>query len=101
MAHPIFDAPAYPWHRRDARTAREVMTAAVQAPALINNLYHSSGPDLRPLALGKPSDQIWMDALEQLATAGRIKHFCDVVLSRPDLAATHAGLRALVDAEDV
>ncbi len=101
MPHPFFDVTGYPWHRSDAVATYKALYDGIRPPATIDTLYRECGPDLAPLALGRPPDQIWKDALEFLTVARRLQKLCEIVIAAEAYTAVHPFMRAMVDAQDV
>lgn len=79
MAHPFFDAVAYPWHRADADEFHKALWKSVPLPDRIDVLYKRCGAGLAPLPLTLAPDLIWKNALQQLTAAHKLRDFCDIV----------------------
>jgi hypothetical protein len=82
MAHPFFDAIAFPWHRREAQELHAVLIRAITNPNEINLYYQQSGGALPPLTLNQPPQLVWREALENVARAGAMEALCDVLLTQ-------------------
>src|SRR6266508_2288275 len=97
MAHPFFDASAYPWHRPEAVRFQEALTNAVPVVARIDLIYRQCGNRLPALVLNNPPDLIWKEALQNLTSQGALRKLCDVVLGMDSLKNIHKVVGEIVN----
>ena len=81
MAHPFFDAAAYPWWiTPEATEFQRALAAVYPLPGQIDAIYKSCDQNLPLLNLvGQAPDLIWHDALENLSSRGKLRKLCDAV----------------------
>ncbi len=84
MTHPFFNVPAYPWSHPTAGELLRVLSEAVTDVKDINiKLYKSCADDLPQLDLNRAPDQVWVQVLENLTRAGKLRGFCYGLLTNP------------------
>ncbi len=66
MAHPFFEASAYPWWLPEATEFHAALGNLIQLQGRIDALYKACGENLPALNLGQAPDLVWRDALNSL-----------------------------------
>ena len=94
MAHPFFDALAYPWTRQDAQDLHTVLYNQIQQSKAIELLYQKAVSAPRPLTPGQAADLVWKEVLERVTAARTLSRLFDLLLEL-DVAPT---LRPAIDA---
>ncbi len=100
MAHPFFDASAYPWHRPEAVRFYQALTDAVPNVGRIDLIYRQCGNRLPALALTNPPDLIWKEALQNLTAQGALRKLCGVVLGMDNLKTIYKAAEEIVNAQE-
>lgn len=101
MLHPFFDVGAFPLGRPEGQALYTRLYSSINTAPQIKLLYGMSGDDLLPLNLIVPIPQIWMEALENLTRARRLRQFCTVIRADTNFAALHQYVQAIEDAKDL
>lgn len=73
MAHPFFDIASFPWLRADAKAFFEQLVSAVPSKAEIVGVFQRAGGELADLDEARAPRMIWVDVLNERATAGMFR----------------------------
>jgi hypothetical protein len=100
MAHPFFDALAWPSARKEAQDLLKALAKVYKTSARISDLYSRVPDDLPALNLNQPPRDIWIEALSNLAIHGSVARFCEILGNEvPGNVPFHAAVDAVVTAK--
>lgn len=99
MAHPFFDAVAFPWDRPEARALWMALRKSVFDTGKILRACQDAGGDPSTIKPGA-ADMMWRDVIDHLQFSGRLRVLCDLLLRDNAFASVHTTVRAVLDAPD-
>jgi hypothetical protein len=100
MTNPFFDADNYPWARPEAVRLYNALVGGVPDPVEIDLLYKQSADKLPGLNLYQALAHICKEALENLASHGALRRFCELCLEHRAVAIREAAAAMLAAAAD-
>lgn len=78
MAHPFFDAAAWPASRPDAQAFEDALVFVFDTGPRINAVYTKVADNLDPLNLvGTQIRDIWVSAIKNIMLNGKLRTFCE------------------------
>jgi hypothetical protein len=98
--HPFFEVGRFPWDRVEAKILHQALFTSIGAAGRIDLIYQACG-GVRPLTQPAAADLMWKEALQLLASAGRIKQLCEELARQGEWPALKTAVEAIEAAVDL